>query len=109
MQLYHALIRKPGAHAEDGLSRGILSACPDNLTGRLRTCALLLECIWRDEVLPLTPGDPQCLDHRRFLITATCIQARESLFRTVIQVMCFDQARAELCEAFIIEEGYLCN
>lgn len=36
-------------------------------------------------------------------------RARKPLFRSGIQVMCFDQALAELRGAFIMEEGDLWN
>ncbi|OMP92208.1 hypothetical protein [Raoultella terrigena] len=64
MKRYHASIRKPGTRVEDGLSRGLLTASPDQFTG------------WH---------------------------------RTGILVMYFDQGRAELRRAFILEEGYQWN
>lgn len=126
MQLYRALIRKPGTYVEPWLARGILIACPDSMTGRLRAYALPLECTFRDEAQPFGPGDALRLGHRLFLITAAGDRARESLFSTGLLVMCFDHALTPLHDAalhlsgpapdmrdlrgdFIIEEGYPWN
>ena len=126
MQLYHALIRKPGTYVERWLTRGILIACPDSMTGRLRAYALPLECTFRDERQPFGPGDALRLGHRLFLITSAGDRARESLFGTGLLVMCFDHALTPLHDAalhlggpapdmrdlrgdFIIEEGYPWN
>ncbi|MGK0602950.1 PTS glucitol/sorbitol transporter subunit IIA [Yokenella regensburgei] len=119
MQLYRALIRKPGTYVEHWLSRGILRQ-------HHRAYALPLESTFRDERQAFGPGDALRLGHRLFLITAPGCRARESLLSTRLLVMCFDHALTPLNDAtlhldgpapnmrdlqgdFTIEEGYPWN